>query len=80
MYAGFIREIDSVGRVVIPMQIRKELGLVETGSRVEMFSDGKQIIVKKAVNNCIFCKNETELHEFEGKFVCATCLEKLKSE
>lgn len=80
MYAGFIREIDSVGRIVIPMQIRKELGLVEIGSRVEMFSDGKQIIVKKAVNDCIFCKGEAELHEFEGKFICASCLEKLKSE
>lgn len=80
MYAGFIREIDSVGRVVLPMQIRKELGLVEIGSRVEMFSDGKQIIVKKAVNDCVFCKSETELHEFEGKFICSECLEKLKSE
>lgn len=80
MFAGFIREIDSVGRVVIPMQIRKELGLVEYGSRVEMFSDGKQIIVKKAVSDCVFCKCETELHEFEGKFICASCLEKLRSE
>ena len=49
MFAGFIREIDSVGRVVIPMQIRKELGLVEYGSKVELFSDGKQIIVKRQV-------------------------------
>ena len=80
MFAGFIREIDSVGRVVIPMQIRKELGLVEYGSKVEMFSDGKQIIVKKAVNDCVFCKAESELIEFEGKFICASCLEKLKAE
>ncbi len=79
MFAGFIREIDSVGRIVIPMQIRKELGLVEQGSKVELFSDGKQIIVKKAVSDCIFCRAETELHEFEGKFVCSCCLEKLKT-
>ena len=72
MFAGFIREIDSVGRVVIPMQIRKELGLVEYGSKVELFSDGKQIIVKKAVNDCVFCKAEAELIEFEGKFICAS--------
>lgn len=79
MFAGFIREIDSVGRIVIPMQIRKELGLVAQGSAVELFSDGTQIIVKKATNDCIFCKAETELHEFEGKFVCSSCLEKLKT-
>ena len=80
MFAGFIREIDSVGRIVIPMQLRKELGLTEKGSMVEMFSDGKQIVLKKAVSDCIFCKAETELIEFEGKFVCASCLEKLKAE
>lgn len=79
MFAGFIREIDSVGRIVIPMQIRKELGLVETGSAVELFSDGKQIIVKKAVNDCVFCKSETNLREFEGKFICSECFEKLKA-
>ena len=41
MFTGFIREIDSVGRIVIPMQLRKELGLLEPGSKLEMFSDGK---------------------------------------
>ena len=80
MFTGFIREIDSVGRIVIPMQLRKELGLLEPGSKLEMFSDGKQIIAKKAVDNCIFFKSESDLIEFEGKSICKTCLEKIKAE
>ena len=80
MYTGFIREIDSVGRIVIPMQLRKELGLLEPGSKLELFSDGKQIIAKKAIDNCIFCASEEDLIELEGKFVCRACLEKLKAE
>ncbi len=79
LFAGFIREIDSVGRVVIPMQLRKELGMVEKGSKVEMFSDGKQIVLKKAVEDCIFCKAETDLIEFESKFICKACLEKIRN-
>lgn len=79
MFTGFIREIDSVGRIVVPMQLRKELGIVERGSKVEMFSDGKQIILKKAVDDCIFCKAEEELVEFEGKYICKACFEKLKN-
>ena len=47
---GFVREVDSVGRIVIPMQLRKEFNIVEQGSKVELFSDGKQIILKKAVD------------------------------
>ncbi len=80
MYKGFIREIDKVGRIVIPKQLRKELGILEPGSEVEIFSDGKQIICRKAVCDCIFCKCDTELIEFENKYICKSCLEKLKSE
>lgn len=80
MYAGFIRELDSVGRIVIPMQLRKELGLLEPGSKLELFCDGKQIIAKKAVDECIFCKSSEELTEFEGKHVCKICLDKIKGE
>lgn len=79
MFSGFIREIDSVGRVVIPMQLRKELAINVQGSAVEMFCDGKQIILKKAVPCCLFCNAEGDLVSFEGKYVCKSCLEKLKS-
>ena len=80
MFSGFIREIDGVGRIVVPMQIRKELGLIAPGSKLELFSDGKQIICRKAVKDCIFCKSESELTEFEGQYICKTCLEKIKAE
>lgn len=80
MFTGFVREIDSVGRVVIPMQLRKELNIVEKGSKVELYSDGKQIILKKAIEDCIFCKSEEDLIEFDGKFICKTCLDKIKAE
>ena len=80
MFSGFIREIDSVGRIVIPKQIRKELDITEQGSKVEMFCDGKQLICRKASDACVFCKAETELTEFRGQYICATCLEKIKSE
>lgn len=80
MYAGFIREIDSVGRIVVPMQLRKELGLLEPGSKLELFSDGKQIIAKKAVEACVFCNANDDLIELDGKYICRTCLDKLKGE
>ncbi len=80
MYTGFIREIDSVGRIVIPMQLRKELGLLEKGSALELFCDGKQIIAKKPVKDCTFCKSNDNLVEFEGKYICQACIDKIKSE
>lgn len=76
---GFVREIDSVGRIVIPMQLRKEFNIVEQGSKVELFSDGKQIILKKAVDCCVFCKSEADLLEVDGNYICKTCLDKIKT-
>lgn len=78
MFTGFVREIDSVGRIVIPKQLRKELGMLEEGCKVELFSDGKQIILKKSESDCIFCKSETDLVEFEGKYICKSCMDKIK--
>ena len=46
MYGGFIRDIDKAGRIVIPKQLRKELGINYEGAVVEMFYDGKQIIIE----------------------------------
>ena len=80
MYGGFLGNIDKLGRIVVPKQLRKELGIDSNGSMVEMFFDGKQIILRKAVSKCTFCSADSELKEFEGKFICSTCLEKLKSE
>ena len=80
MYAGFIREIDSVGRIVIPMQLRKELGLLDPGSKLELFCDGKQIVAKKAVKDCVFCGSSEEFIELDGKYICRACLDKLKGE
>ena len=80
MYGGFIREIDKIGRIVIPKQLRKELGVDTPGSIIEMFFDGKQIILKKAIARCAFCESDANLKEFEGKYICTFCLEKLKTE
>ncbi len=76
---AFIREVDSVGRIVIPMQLRKEFNIVEQGSKVELSSDGKQIVLKKAADCCAFCKSGNDLTEFDGNFICRPCLDKLKT-
>ena len=76
---GIVRRVDDLGRIVIPKQLRKELGMLEQGCKVEMFSDGKQIICRKAVADCLFCKSEDDLVEYEGKYICKSCMEKLKA-
>ena len=43
---GIVRKLDELGRVVIPIETRRTLGLNEKDS-VEIFIDGENIILKK---------------------------------
>ena len=73
---GMTRPVDSLGRVVIPMEIRENLG-IETKDLLEISLEGDKIILRKACDSCIFCGADGELLEFESKKLCAKCLEKL---
>ena len=78
-FKGFVREIDSVGRVVIPKQLRKDFGLTSADSHVIITAENGCIVMRKAVNACVFCKSEHELSEFSGQFICAACLSDIKN-
>jgi transcriptional pleiotropic regulator of transition state genes len=75
---GIIRNIDELGRIVIPKEIRTKM---EIGSSdpVEIYVDGEKIILVKHNPNCHFCGSEHNLTEFKGKNVCSSCLDELKS-
>ena len=42
---GIIRRIDDLGRVIIPKEIRRALGLKE-GDPMEIFIDGEAILIR----------------------------------
>lgn len=50
---GIVRKIDNLGRVVVPMELRRTLG-IEQKDPVEIFVEGEQIILRKyqANNAC----------------------------
>ncbi|MGH0544895.1 AbrB/MazE/SpoVT family DNA-binding domain-containing protein [Bacillus cereus] len=43
---GIIRNIDPLGRIVVPMELRRTLGIQEKDP-IEIFLDGESIILKK---------------------------------
>ena len=74
---GIIKEIDELGRVVIPKEIRMKYGIDRAA--VEIFTDDDCIILKKQENTCVFCGVKENLTDFEGKFICETCLNNIKN-
>ncbi len=76
IYTNF-REIDKAGRIVISKDIRRHLN-INAGDVLQINADDSCITIKKAEEKCVFCNSVEGLIPFEGKFICAACLERLK--
>lgn len=73
---GIVRKVDSLGRIVLPIELRRVLD-IPVQSDLEIYVDGEEIILKKYIPNCIFCGGTTQLVSYEDKNVCSHCAEKL---
>ncbi|WP_024833805.1 AbrB/MazE/SpoVT family DNA-binding domain-containing protein [Ruminiclostridium josui] len=76
---GIVRKVDNLGRVVLPVEIRRTMG-IDLKDPIEVFVDGQSIILKKYEPECIFCKNAKDVQSYKGKNICSCCLKELKGE
>ena len=74
---GIVRPVDPLGRVVIPVELRRTLG-IKTDDSLEVFVDGDYIMLKKYEPACIFCGNAKDVVSVHGKKVCKDCLAEMK--
>ena len=75
---GIIRNVDELGRIVIPKEIRKKLN-IESSDPVEIYVEGEKIILAKYEEVCYFCGVGAELSPFKNKKLCKECINELKS-
>jgi transcriptional pleiotropic regulator of transition state genes len=73
---GIVRKVDELGRVVIPIELRRTLG-IGIKDALEIYVDGERIMLKKYEPACIFCGNADRVTYFKGKMICHTCLSEL---
>lgn len=70
---GIVRKVDELGRIVIPIEMRRTLG-VDSRDPVEMCVDREDIIIRKYAPGCVLCGNPKEIIEYAGKLVCRDCI------
>jgi len=73
---GIVRKVDELGRVVIPIELRRTLGIEEKDA-LEIYVDGEHIILKKYEPACIFCDDARDVIVYKGKNICKKCLAEL---
>ncbi|MDD2421542.1 MAG: AbrB/MazE/SpoVT family DNA-binding domain-containing protein [Heliobacteriaceae bacterium] len=69
---GIVRKVDELGRVVIPIELRRTLGIDEKDA-LEIYVDHEKIILKKYEPACVFCGSALEVQHFRGKIVYREC-------
>ncbi|MNB68718.1 Transition state regulatory protein AbrB [compost metagenome] len=73
---GIVRKVDELGRIVIPIELRRTMG-IDIKDPLEIFVDGEKIILRKYEPTCIFSGSSENLINFKGKMVSRDILDEL---
>ncbi len=73
---GIVRRVDELGRVVLPIELRRTLDIAER-DELEICLDEDRIVLKKRESACIFCGANRTLVQYCDKHICKECISKM---
>lgn len=73
---GIVRKLDELGRVVLPVELRRRLG-IDIRDAMELKVDGCYVVLQKYKPRCAFCKSTENVVEKKDKLICENCLNDL---
>ena len=57
---GIVRKVDELGRIVLPIELRRTLG-IDLRDPLEIYVEGESIVLKKYNPTCIFCGSKENI-------------------
>ena len=73
---GIIRKVDDLGRIVLPIELRRTLDIAER-DELEIYMENDRIILQKFEPACVFCGSSRSLVSYRRKNVCQECIRKM---
>lgn len=73
---GIIRKVDELGRIVLPIELRRTLDIAER-DELEIYMENDRIVLQKFEPSCIFCSSSAGLVNHRGKNICRECVERI---
>lgn len=74
---GIVRKVDKLGRIVLPVELRKTLDIGDKDD-LEIAVEGDKVILRKYSPTCVFCDSAKEIGIFREKNICMNCLRELQ--
>ena len=75
---GIVRKVDELGRIVLPIELRRTLDIAER-DELEIYLDDDKVVLKKYEPSCIFCGSSCGLVTYHGRNVCMECIENMNN-
>jgi transcriptional pleiotropic regulator of transition state genes len=75
---GIVRRVDDLGRIVIPMELRRTLG-IKVKDPIAIFVEGDRIILTRHRDACAICGDDNaDVIDVKGRAVCTNCIAAIK--
>lgn len=74
---GIVRKVDDLGRIVLPIELRRTLDIAERDP-LEIFVEEDTVILRRYNPACVFCGESKGITNYKGKNVCPDCIRKLR--
>ena len=75
-FKRILNKVDELGRIVIPVELRRKFG-IDIKDSMEIYTEDNCIILKKYEPSCIFCGDAKNIFQFNGKNICPECAKKI---
>ena len=69
---GIVRKLDHLGRIVLPIELRRVLD-IDKDSSLEIYVENDSILLRKYQPACVFCGSSEEVASYKGRNICAAC-------
>ncbi len=73
-----VRQLDSLGRVVLPKKMRAALD-INVNDNLRITLDGDAIIIRRDMPICVLCHKDNDLINIGTSYICSTCAEQIAS-
>lgn len=73
---GIVRRVDELGRIVLPIELRRNLDIAER-DELEIYVEDDRIVLQKFEPSCVFCASSYGLVSYRGKNVCRECAQNM---
>jgi len=75
---GIVRRVDDLGRIVIPMELRRTLG-IHVKDPMAIYVEEDRIILQKHRDVCTVCGSPNDIIQVKGRPICSDCVEAVRA-